>query len=104
MSNSNPDGQRILYVDPNNLGNNEITNIPVNTEDLSIFVELTTTKRPRGTIKNGAYTQTNGSDGVINFIYGSKLSDNKCDKSLTTNYTNINTTFKADDSFEGFGM
>ena len=104
MSNSNSDGQRILYVDPNNLGNNEITNIPVNTEDLSIFVELTTTKRPRGIIKNGTYNQTNGSDGVINFIDGSKLSDNKCDKSLTTNYTNINTTFKADDSFEGFGM
>lgn len=101
---SSADGQRILYVDPNNLEGNELTNIPNNTEDLSIFVELTTTKRPRGIIKDGSYNQIDGSNGRINFIEGSQLSGDKCDRSLTTNYTDINTTFKSDDSFEGFGM
>ena len=97
------DGQRILYVDPNNLEGNELTNIPNNTEDLSIFVELTTTQKPRGIIKDGGYTQTGGLNGRINFIKGSQFGNNECDRSLTTSYTDINTEFN-NDVFEGFGM
>lgn len=98
------DGQRILYVDPNNLDSNSTTNVPINDEDLSIFVELTTTQKPRGIIKDGAYNQTGGSNGKINFIYGSQVGSTECDRSLTTSYTDINTNFQSDDSFEGFGM
>ena len=42
--------RRILYVDPNNLDENSLTNVPVNIEDLSIFVELTTNKKSRSII------------------------------------------------------
>ena len=95
---------RILYVDPNNLDNNPITNVPVNLEDLSIFVSLETTQKPRGQIKDSTYTTSGGKYGKINFLDGSQAGPNECDRSLTTSYTDINSDFQTTDDFEGFGM
>ena len=95
---------RILYVDPNNLDKNPITNVPVNLEDLSIFVSLETTQKPRGQIKDDKYTKSGGQYGKINFLDGSQAGPNECDRSLTTSYTDINSDFQATDDFEGFGM
>lgn len=95
---------RILYVDPNNLDENPITNVPVNLEDLSIFVSLETTQKPRGQIKDSTYTTSGGKYGKINFLDGSQAGPNECDRSLTTSYTDINSDFQTTDGFEGFGM
>lgn len=95
---------RILYVDPNNLDENPITNVPVNLEDLSIFVSLETTQKPRGQIKDSTYTTSGGKYGKINFLDGSQAGPNECDRSLTTSYTDINSDFQTTDDFEGFGM
>jgi len=95
---------RILYVDPNNINGDAITNIPIKNEDLSIFVELTTSKKSRSVIKDGTQFNDNGIDSKVSFISGSQSGPNKCDKSLTTSYTDINTTFQKDEDLEGFGM
>ena len=96
--------RRILYVDPNNLDENSLTNVPVNIEDLSIFVELTTNKKSRSIIKDGTQSNDNSDDFAVNFISGSQFGDKKCDKSLTTSYTDINDRFNVSDELEGFGI
>ena len=95
---------RILYVDPNNLDDDPITNVPINNEDLSIFVELTTSKKSRSVIKDGTQFNEGGVDTKINFISGSQSGPNECDRSLTTSYTDINTSFQKSDDLEGFGI
>jgi hypothetical protein len=98
---------RGLYVDPNNLDNNNLTNVPVNPEDLSIYVELTTTSKSRSRIVNEKLYNSGNNIGKINFINGSQFGNSECDRSLTTSYTDISTTFdkpSGDESLEGFGI
>jgi len=98
---------RALYVDPNNLDDNILTNTPINHEDLSIYVSLTTTSKSRSRIVNDTLTNSGNNIGFINFIHGSKVGSDDCDRSLTTSYTDISTTFdkpSGDDSLEGFGI
>ena len=84
---------RGLYVDPNNLDDNNLTNVPVNPEDLSIYVELTTTSKSRSRIVNEKLYNSGNNIGKINFINGSQFGNSECDRSLTTSYTDISTTF-----------
>lgn len=104
MGNKRP--QRLLFVEPNPC-DREI--IP--TEDLSISVELKTITRGRSVIsgngEEGTGSISNNSDGqeskVIGFIEGSPVGNRR---SLTTNYTQINTSFSTggENDLEALGI
>lgn len=103
---------KIIYYDPNPEGRELV---PL--EDLSIDVNLTTYRKPRSIIESGEVVTSTGKLGSISFLDGSEYGHNpngskstnksgEYSRSLTTNYTNIGTTFtKPDDTdLEGFGM
>jgi hypothetical protein len=93
---------RLKIIDPNAFGGvNSSSNIPVNLEDLTISVNLSTFKNGRtvlSTDKEGAKTATSVGPVEINFIDGSDINGKKV---LTTAYTDLtmlgddNTTDKA---------
>ena len=83
---------RLIYVEPNCSDRG----IP-NPEDLSVFVSLTTISKNRSTLFNGEVTSTQGSSRPIGFIDGTNIGGAR--RSLTTNYTEISTTFTAKDKF-----
>ena len=96
MANKRP--TRLLFVEPNKPG----LEIP-NTEDLSIFVELKTITRGRSLITGNADTgsgelnNNSGSDissKTIGFLDGTAIGAGR--RSLTTNYTEVNTNFSVD--------
>ena len=98
--------QRLLFVEPNPCDRQIIP-----TEDLSISVELKTITRGRSVISGngdeGTGTISNNNDGqaskVIGFIEGSPVGDRR---SLTTNYTEINTSFSTggENDLEALGI
>jgi len=98
--------QRLLFVEPNPC-DREI--IP--TEDLAISVELKTITRGRSVIsgngEEGTGSISNTDDGqaskVIGFIEGSPFGNRR---SLTTNYTQINTSFstEGENDLEALGI
>jgi hypothetical protein len=92
---------RIVMVNPNPDGLN--IRPP---EDLSIVVDLETTKKGRSIItvdsSNSGSITSEGDNDVVRFITGSEFGEKK---SLTTSYTNITTTFnKEGEDFEGLGI
>ena len=80
---------RIMMVDPNPEGNGT-----VNLEDLSIIVELDTESKGRSVVNIDSNKVFNTSSDInkttVKFIDGPTVGDHK---NLTTNYTEINTTF-----------
>lgn len=94
-------GDRLLVFEPNPEDNGIVPN-----EDLSIMVELKTTRKGRSVLTlNNTQGQpienTGGSDNIISFINGSKtgVNDNGSEiRSLTTNYTNASVNFNKEDS------
>lgn len=92
---------RILMVDPNPEGNGT-----VNLEDLSIIVELDTESKGRSVVNIDSNTVSNTSTKSektpVKFINGPVVGDNK---NLTTNYTEVNTTFnKKGNDLESLGI
>ena len=85
---------RLLVVEPNGC-NNEIPN----PEDLTIYVELTATRRNRSFITNeggsnfiiGNANNSSDSSQLVAFLEGSTINSNR--RSLTTNFTEVNTNF-----------
>ena len=100
---------RTLLVDPNKFsGHNSLDNRPVSLEDLSISVELTTSKKSRTiltTDKSAINTVSNTSNNqkpvTINFIQGSDVGGKKV---LTTNFTDLTTDFSSQNLPENFGI
>ena len=100
---------RVQIVDPNDFGgNNSSSNIPVNNEDLTISVVLSTFKKGRTilTANKEAGTNTFNTLGsvTINFIDGSNINGKQV---LTTNYTDLTTIFDDNTSSnagEGLGI
>lgn len=96
---------RVVWLDPN-MGDNKI----VNTEDLSIKVEFTATRKDRSIIYSGKETvSTAGGAGAVNFISGTPNGAGE-QPSLTTRYTEaialdvMNTTAQNADDFESLGI
>ena len=94
---------KVTLIDPNPLNGNIV---PI--EDLSILVELETIKRGRSIINissdqnQQSSLNDNGGNFKVNFIEGSELGKGK---SLTTNYTEINTKFnQSNKDLEGLGI
>jgi GH24 family phage-related lysozyme (muramidase) len=98
---------RVIWVDPN-LSNNRM----VNTEDLSIKVEFSATKKDRSVIFSGNRTeQTVGDSSLVTFIEGSKVNNESKQPSLTTRYTDVisldvmsSDNNKPVDDFESLGI
>ena len=75
---------RVIWLDPNK-SNNKM----VNPDDLTINVEFSTVRKGRSIVISGErFESTENSSNVINFIEGSKVSENSENRSLTTRYTN----------------
>ena len=92
---------RIMMVDPNPEGNGT-----VNLEDLSIIVELDTESKGRSVVNvdsnQVSSTSTSSDKTTVKFIDGTKAGKNK---NLTTNYTEVNTTFnKKGNDLESLGI
>ena len=83
---------RLIYVEPN-CSDREIPD----TEDFSISVELTSTKKSRTTLIDGEVSSTKGSSRPIGFIDGTNIGGTR--RSLTTNYTEIGTRFTTENKF-----
>lgn len=100
---------RVKIVDPNDFGNvSSSSNIPVNNEDLTISVVLSTFKKGRTilTANKEAGTNTFNTQGSvsINFIDGSNINGKQV---LTTNYTDLTTIFDdntTNNAGEGLGI
>ena len=97
---------KVLYIDPNPKGQEVVQH-----EDLSIFVELVTTKKSRSEINVDGYDKTiniqqGGEKIPIRFLKGTN-DDNSKDGStnLTTHYTEITTKFgQSNLDLETFGI
>ena len=63
---------RTQIIDPNKFGSSPFNNTPVSLDDLTIFVELTTSKKGRTILStnNGGSTSINTPDINVNFIEG----------------------------------
>ena len=93
-------GDRLLVFEPNPEDNGIVPN-----EDLSIMVELKTTRKGRSVLtlnntQGPAIENTGGSDNIISFINGTKTGTNPNGsemRSLTTNYTNASVNFNKED-------
>ena len=99
-------GNRTRLVDPNTFdGQSSSSNISVPLEDLSIMVELSTTKKARTiltTSKEGKSNVSSTGKAVrINFIEGSEVGGKK---SLTTKYTDLTTVFDGPNHGENLGI
>jgi LAS superfamily LD-carboxypeptidase LdcB len=85
---------RLKIIDPNKIHSNDsFSNIPVNNEDLTISVILSTYKKGRTILtatNNTTGTFNTQGDISINFIDGSNVNGKKV---LTTNYTDLTTIF-----------
>ncbi len=95
-----------LLVDPNKFdGQSSFTNMSVPLEDLSISVELTTSKKARTVLvstQSGGNSVNEGKDTVtINFIDGVNVSGKKV---LTTSYTDLTTSFDKNNDSESLGI
>lgn len=70
--------------------NINLDNFSVPLEDLSVFVELTTTRKNRTVLtlggKNGGFESSSGKNGTISFIDGTDVNGKKV---LTTSYTDL---------------
>ena len=100
-SNVKPLGNRMFLVDPNNfdyqyhLDTDKAYNMTVSPEDLSILVELKTQTKSR-TILNTEKSESksfNYNGRTVSFMDGSKNKTTGGENYLTTNYTNLSTTF-----------
>ena len=89
---------RLIFLEPNCPGRE----IP-NTEDFSIFVELKSISKNRSTATEGSGLSNETGGKTIGFIDGTKIGGGR--RSLTTNYTEIGTTFgKESDDLETLGI
>ena len=92
-------GSRTRIIDPNNFygETNSSRNIPVNNEDLTISVKLTTRKKARTTLSTDVSKDESSvveqSGASINFIEGSDINGKKV---LTTKFTELTTVFEKD--------
>jgi hypothetical protein len=95
---------KVLYVDPNPEGQDVVQH-----EDLSIFVELVTTKKSRSEINvdgpnKNIKIQKGGKRIPVKFLNGTD-DDGDGKSTLTTHYTEITTKFGADNAdLETFGI
>jgi len=92
-------GSRTKIIDPNAFYDekNSSRNIPVNNEDLTISVKLTTRKKSRTTLSSDSTNDTSvvkeQKGATINFIEGSEINGKK---TLTTKFTELTTVFEGD--------
>ena len=98
---------RTTLIDPNAFdGQSSSSNIPVQHEDLTIYVELTTNKKARTILTTNVDTNTSTSQSsagvTINFIEGSDFGDGK--KYLSTKFTELTTAFEGDNEQENLGI
>lgn len=93
LSNIGCKSGKIVVIDPNNFDNqgfNSTQSVPL--EDLSISVQLETTKRARTVLMNNSVASSKAVK--VTFIEGSDVSGQKV---LTTKYTDLTTTFEGDE-------
>ena len=111
MDNQNMDNQIIgcrtnktIVIEPNNLDNQGLySNLSVSLEDLSIYVQLETTKRARTLLtSNGKGDLSKSSKSIkVSFIEGSDINGTK---TLTSRYTDLNTSLDNDNDNESLGI
>ena len=88
---------KVTIINPNPVGNRVVP-----TEDLSIAVDLETFKRGRSVVNVARDLVETSAGGKVTFIDGPTIGNKK---SLTTNYTDITTTFsKNANELEGLGI
>jgi len=104
---------KTYLVNPNAFNGQGIgDNFSVQTEDLNIYVELTTSKKQRSIItvsdKNVTGTSSTKGKSRVSFIDGTNIgatnSAGKKVKSLTTNYTELTTIFNQTEDTENLGI
>lgn len=84
---------KVIVLDPNSFdGQGFNSNVSVPLEDLSISVQLETTKRARTILMNNTVASSKGVK--VTFIEGSDVGGQKV---LTTRYTDLTTTFEGDE-------
>jgi len=94
---------KTILVDPNNFdGHSSSSNISVPLEDLSIYVQLETTKRARTILQTGGQTNTKGFK--VNFIEGTSDNTTGNQRVLTTRYTDLTTDFSDPSDGETLGI
>jgi len=95
---------RLQGVDPNSVDElDSSSNFFVPYEDLTIFVELSTEKKERTlltTTSSGSFTESNNRV-KINFIEGESFNGQR---SLTTKFTELTTSFDGENSSENLGI
>ncbi len=96
---------KIHHVNPNDIFGENNESIPL--EDLNIFVELTAVRADKTSIINSVdeVSTTTSNGGAIRFIDGSDTTGDGNHDNLTTNYTELSTTFnKSGENTEGLGL
>jgi hypothetical protein len=96
---------RLTLIDPNAFdGQSSESNVPVQLEDLTIYVELTTTRKSRTIlVSNGqSNTATNLRGVTVNFIEGTEYGENK--RYLSTKFTDLTTAFDQGNESENLGI
>ena len=96
---------KTTLIDPNSFqGQDSSSNIPVQLEDMSISIELTTTKKGR-TILTSSGTNGGSSDSSsnisVNFFSGSSING---ENYLTTKFTDLTTSFDTNNNNESLGI
>lgn len=99
-------GTRIKMVDPNDLlGDGLNRNIPVQNEDLTIYVRLTATRKGRTLIvansSDGSGDATSKKNLSVSFLDGSEINGKKV---LTTKFTDLTTSFELESNNETLGI
>lgn len=95
---------KTILVDPNNFSiHDSSSNQPVQLEDLTIYVQLETSKKARTAInsENGSINIETTKDVKVRFIDGEIVNGNKV---LTTNFTDLTTTFDKVNQTETLGI
>ena len=91
---------KTLLIDPNMFdGQDSSSNISVPLEDLSIYVQLETTKKARTILTDNIGVSSAGA--TVKFIEGSIVGGERV---LTTSYTDLTTNFNEPNQSEGLGI
>lgn len=95
---------KTILIDPNSFdGQNSSSNISVPLEDLSIYVQLETTKKARTVLNsNGISSTFKSTEGAyVTFIEGDNVSSKKA---LSTSYTDLTTNLTEDNVQQALGI
>ena len=97
MANKRCSCGKTTLINPNAFQNQDrINSSPVQLEDLSIYVELTTHKKARSILLTSKKTGTNTTEEegsiTVNFIEGTNVGGTSGKKYLTTSFTELTTS------------